>query len=154
MNHSSARIDYSKHKRKRNHIRTLNEFSLLDVYSYSYNITYFKGIRIPVLRDVIKMRRGKWMRLIYKLIQNSDWVSAENIYYDLKGWGETFRDSFDLKAVCNINLIHEHSWAIDYIMDLLKNGSDWRKLCIEKGESYLHAGVRIALATGNLKSKV
>lgn len=115
---------------------------------------FFQGIRIPVLKGVIKMRKGKWMSLIYKLIQNSDWVSAENIYYDLRGWGETFRESFDLKAVCNINLIHEHSWAVDYIMDLLKNGSDWRKLCFEKGESYLHAGVRIALATGNLKSKV
>lgn len=115
---------------------------------------FFQGIRIPVLRGVIKMRKGKWMRLIYILIQNSDWVSAENIYYGLKGWGETFRDSFDLKAVCNINLLHEHSWAVDYIMDLMKNGSDWRKLCIEKGESYLHAGVRIALATGNLKCKV
>lgn len=98
------------------------------------------------------MRKGKWMRLVYKLIQDSDWDSAENIYFDLKDSEETFHDSFDLKAVCNINLIHERSWVVDYIMDLLKNGSDFRKLCIEKGESYLHTGVRIALATGKIDS--
>lgn len=100
------------------------------------------------------MRKGEWIRLVYKLIDDSEWDSAGDIYFDLKDWGEKFHDSFDLKAVCNINLLHEHSWAVDYIMDLMKNGSDWRKLCIEKGESYLHAGVRIALATGNLKCKV
>lgn len=71
------------------------------------------------------MRKGKWMRLIYILIQNSDWVLVENIYYDLKGWGEIFCDLFDLKVVCNINLFYEYSWVVDYIMDLLKNGSDW-----------------------------
>ncbi|XP_065937230.1 TPR and ankyrin repeat-containing protein 1 isoform X2 [Magallana gigas] len=106
-----------------------------------------KGIRIPVLRGVIRMRKGEWMRLVYKLIQDSDGYSAGNIYFGLKGWGEKFHDSFDLKAVCNINLIHQHSWVIGFIMDLLTNGSDFRKLCIEKGESYLHAGVRIAFAT-------
>lgn len=94
------------------------------------------------------MRKGEWMRLVYKLIQDSDWDSAGDIYFDLKGWGEKFQDSFDLKAVCNINLIYKHGWVIGFIMDLLKNGSDFRKLCIEKGESYLHAGVRIAFATG------
>lgn len=94
------------------------------------------------------MRKGEWIRLVYKLIDDSEWDSAGDIYFDLRDWGEKFHDSFDLKAVCNINLIHKHNWVIGFIMDLLTNGSDFRKLCIEKGESYLHAGVRIAFATG------
>lgn len=46
------------------------------------------------------------MRFVYKFIQDSDGYLVGNIYFGFKGWGEKFYDLFDLKVVCNINLIY------------------------------------------------
>lgn len=71
------------------------------------------------------MRKGEWIRFVYKLIDDSEWDLVGDIYFDLKDWGEKFYDLFDLKVVCNINLIYKYNWVIGFIMDLLINGSDF-----------------------------
>lgn len=70
---------------------------------------------------------------------------------DLSGWSEKYVDSFDLKILCNINKVQEHGWVVYFILELLNNGSDYHSLYIEKGESFLHACIRLTLATGMYK---
>lgn len=84
-------------------------------------------------------------------MQNDEWLIAGKFFICLSGWTQAIHNQeFDLKPLCDINKLQQHEWMIDLILKLLEIGSDYHKLYIEKGESFLHACVRITLATGKI----
>jgi hypothetical protein len=89
-----------------------------------------------------------WIKTIYRLIQNKEWITARHVYDSLVDWSEKYWNSFDLKTLCNINKVLEHQWVVFFILELMEHGSDYHSLCVEKGESFLHASIRLTLASG------
>lgn len=103
------------------------------------------------IRNIRGFRKYDWIKTVYRLIEKNEWIPAEQLFMDLSGWSEKYVDSFDLKILCNINKVQQHGWVVYFILELLNNGSDYHSLYIEKGESFLHACIRLTLATGMYK---
>ncbi|XP_041360663.1 TPR and ankyrin repeat-containing protein 1-like [Gigantopelta aegis] len=102
------------------------------------------GSQIPGLKQV---NSSMWVKTAYYFIrQKCIWEHAFLAFRQFKH--KQLKMSVDLRPFCNKDEMSMNIWSLEFLVLLLRGGSDHRTLTFKTGDTYLHAGVFTYFLTG------